>query len=93
MPFLKGSWITNTNAAQPASEQIEPDVLSSSPEKPSEQATPDEQKQQPDGLVPPSPLSPSCGGTSLDRESCEKKSGKNVYFKTLYFTYNYQLYV
>ncbi|XP_067244996.1 histone-lysine N-methyltransferase, H3 lysine-36 specific isoform X1 [Chanodichthys erythropterus] len=72
-----GSWITNTNAAQPASEQIEPDVLSSSPEKPSEQATPDEQKQQPDGLAPPSPLSPSCGGTSLDRESCEKKSASS----------------
>ncbi|ROL50219.1 Histone-lysine N-methyltransferase, H3 lysine-36 and H4 lysine-20 specific, partial [Anabarilius grahami] len=72
-----GSWITNTNAAQPASEQIEPDVLSSSPEKPSEQATPDEQKQQPDGLAPPSPLLPSCGGTSLDRESCEKKSASS----------------
>lgn len=73
MPFLKGSWITNTNAAQPASEQIEADVLSYSPEKPSEQATPDEQKPQPDGLSPPSPLLPS-----LDRESCEKKSGTNV---------------
>lgn len=71
IPFLKGSWTTNTNAAQPASEQIEP-------EKPSEQATPDEQKQQPDGLAPPLPLSPSCEGTTLDRESCEKKSGKNV---------------
>ncbi|XP_048031723.1 histone-lysine N-methyltransferase, H3 lysine-36 specific isoform X2 [Megalobrama amblycephala] len=72
-----GSWITNTNAAQPTSEQIEPEVLSSSPEKPSEQATPDEQKQQPEGLAPPSPLPPSCGGTSLDRESCEKKSASS----------------
>ncbi|KAK7141092.1 hypothetical protein R3I93_015294 [Phoxinus phoxinus] len=65
-----GSWITNTNAAQPASEEIEP-------ENPSEQATPDEQKQQPDGLAPPSPLLPSCEGTTLDRESCEKKSASS----------------
>ncbi|XP_077103748.1 histone-lysine N-methyltransferase, H3 lysine-36 specific [Siphateles boraxobius] len=65
-----GSWITNTNAAHPASEQIEP-------KKPSEQATPDEQKQQPDGLTPPSQLSPSCEGTTLDRDSCEKKSASS----------------
>ncbi|XP_039505240.1 histone-lysine N-methyltransferase, H3 lysine-36 specific isoform X2 [Pimephales promelas] len=61
-----GSWITNTNTAQPASEQIEP-------EKPSEQSTPDEQKQLPDVLASPSPLSASCEGTTLSRESCEKK--------------------
>lgn len=71
--------IANTNAEQPAPEQIAPDVLSSSPEKPSEQATPEEQKQPADGLISPStPLSPSCGGPLLNRESCEKKSGRNV---------------
>uniref|UniRef100_A0A672SJG8 Histone-lysine N-methyltransferase, H3 lysine-36 specific n=1 Tax=Sinocyclocheilus grahami TaxID=75366 RepID=A0A672SJG8_SINGR len=78
-----GSLIANTNAEQPAPEQIAPDALSSSPEKPSEQATPEEQKEPEDGLVSPSaPLSPSCGGPSLNRESCEKKSGKNVCEKT-----------
>ncbi|XP_058654012.1 histone-lysine N-methyltransferase NSD3 isoform X4 [Onychostoma macrolepis] len=70
-----GSLIANTNAEQLAPEQIAPDVLSSSPEKPSEQATPEEQNEPADGLVSPSsPLSPSCGGPLLNRESCEKKS-------------------
>uniref|UniRef100_A0A672SM00 Histone-lysine N-methyltransferase, H3 lysine-36 specific n=1 Tax=Sinocyclocheilus grahami TaxID=75366 RepID=A0A672SM00_SINGR len=73
-----GSLIANTNAEQPAPEQIAPDALSSSPEKPSEQATPEEQKEPEDGLVSPSaPLSPSCGGPSLNRESCEKKSASS----------------
>uniref|UniRef100_A0A673KDR0 Histone-lysine N-methyltransferase, H3 lysine-36 specific n=1 Tax=Sinocyclocheilus rhinocerous TaxID=307959 RepID=A0A673KDR0_9TELE len=73
-----GSLIANTNAEQPAPEQIAPDALSSSPEKPSEQATPEEQKEPEDGLVSPSaPLSPSCGDPSLNRESCEKKSASS----------------
>lgn len=71
--------IANTNTEQPAPEQIAPEALSSSPEKPSEQVTPEEEKEPADGPVSPStPLSPSCGGPSLNRESCEKKSGKNV---------------
>uniref|UniRef100_A0A673IMD0 Histone-lysine N-methyltransferase, H3 lysine-36 specific n=1 Tax=Sinocyclocheilus rhinocerous TaxID=307959 RepID=A0A673IMD0_9TELE len=70
-----GSWIANTNVDQPAPEQITPDALSSSPEKPSEQATPEEQKEPADNLVSPSTLlSPSCEGQSLNRESCKKKS-------------------
>ncbi|XP_016119427.1 histone-lysine N-methyltransferase, H3 lysine-36 and H4 lysine-20 specific-like, partial [Sinocyclocheilus grahami] len=36
--FKTGSWIANTNIDQPAPEQITPDALSSSPEKPSEQS-------------------------------------------------------
>ncbi|XP_051514095.1 histone-lysine N-methyltransferase NSD2-like isoform X1 [Myxocyprinus asiaticus] len=70
----KESWIANTNSAQTPSEQIAPDALSLPPEKPSEQCTPEEQKQPPDGLVPTSTLlSASCGVSSLNTESCEKK--------------------
>uniref|UniRef100_A0A8C0YGR8 Histone-lysine N-methyltransferase, H3 lysine-36 specific n=2 Tax=Cyprinus carpio carpio TaxID=630221 RepID=A0A8C0YGR8_CYPCA len=73
-----GSLIANTNTEQPAPEQIAPEALSSSPEKPSEQATPEEEKEPADGPVSPStPLSPSCGGPSLNRESCEKKSASS----------------
>ncbi|XP_052430657.1 histone-lysine N-methyltransferase, H3 lysine-36 specific isoform X2 [Carassius gibelio] len=72
------SLIANTNAEQLAPEQIAPEALSSSPKKPSEQATPEEQIEPADGLVSPStPLSPSCGGPSLNRESCEKKSASS----------------
>ncbi|KAI2657018.1 Histone-lysine N-methyltransferase, H3 lysine-36 specific [Labeo rohita] len=71
------SLIANTNADRPAPEQIVPDALSSSPEKPSEQATPEEQKEPADGLGSQNtstPLSPSCGDPSPNKESCEKKS-------------------
>lgn len=79
MPFLKVSWIADTNTDEPEPEQIAPDAISSSPENPSEQATPEEQKEPADNLVSTStPLSPSCEGPLLNRESCEKKSGKNV---------------
>ncbi|XP_051505941.1 histone-lysine N-methyltransferase, H3 lysine-36 specific-like [Myxocyprinus asiaticus] len=68
------SWTANTNSAQTPLEQIAPDALSLPPEKPSEQCTPEEQKQPPDGLVLPlTPLSASCKGSSLNKQSCEKK--------------------
>uniref|UniRef100_A0A8C1VFB4 Histone-lysine N-methyltransferase, H3 lysine-36 specific n=1 Tax=Cyprinus carpio TaxID=7962 RepID=A0A8C1VFB4_CYPCA len=69
------SWIADTNTDEPEPEQIAPDAISSSPENPSEQATPEEQKEPADNLVSTStPLSPSCESPLLNRESCEKKS-------------------
>ncbi|XP_042611328.1 histone-lysine N-methyltransferase, H3 lysine-36 specific-like isoform X2 [Cyprinus carpio] len=69
------SWIADTNTDEPEPEQIAPDAISSSPENPSEQATPEEQKEPADNLVSTStPLSPSCEGPLLNRELCEKKS-------------------
>lgn len=71
-------WITNTNTAQPPSEQMEAvDAFSSPPENLPEMSTPEELKPS-DSHVPTStPVSASCEDVPLDRESSEKLSASS----------------